>query len=169
MLRVFTTLREMRADSDGSRRTRRGQPWVPDEVRMLIGMFKGGRSLGWLAADLQRPANGIVAKLRSAGLVTCDISGRTVCYRRGPPAPEHIIKETDMPATTKNIEITVMIRGENAASKSDDQIFDLIAYLEGLIRSLDGVDHKPKKLLARIDALKSDISKLVEYVDSRED
>lgn len=51
---------------------------------------------------------------------------------------------------------------------SDAQIFSLIGELESKIKKLEGIEAKPKKLVAAIEALKADITKLVEYVDSRE-
>ena len=70
-----------------------------------------------------------------------------------------------MPA--KNIEKITLIGGENAANKTDGEIFDLIGKLEGQIKHLGSIEHKPNKLGARIDALNKDIADLVEYVDSR--
>ena len=69
---------------------------------------------------------------------------------------------------TKTIERVTLIQGENAALKSDDEIFKLISKLEQQKKTLEVIENKPKKLKAKIDAIQGDIDRLVEFVDSRE-
>lgn len=66
-----------------------------------------------------------------------------------------------------NIETVVRIQGQDASRMSDDDIFSFIAKLETQKKVLNGVENKPKKLTAKIDALQADIEKLVAYVDAR--
>lgn len=79
------------------------------------------------------------------------------------------IPETAMSTTPAipAIETRTFIFGDNAANMTDEQIFAGIAKIEAEIKKLDGVENKPKKLQAKIDAMKADIAKLVEYVDAR--
>lgn len=80
------------------------------------------------------------------------------------------INKLKEPTVTKPFEIktTTCINGTDAKHLSDDQIFKIIADLESQIDQLNKVQHKPKKLLDKIDALRADIASIIKYVDERE-
>lgn len=67
----------------------------------------------------------------------------------------------------KLVDYKVLIAGRDSANVSDDQIFGMIADLEAQIKALNAIEHKPKKLSAKIEALKADIASLVDIVDNR--
>ena len=69
----------------------------------------------------------------------------------------------DVPA----IETKIFIFGTDASTMSDDQIVDRIFDIERQIETLQSVKNKPKKLVAKLNAMQDDIKALVEYVDSR--
>lgn len=78
--------------------------------------------------------------------------------------------ETKMAQTANGapaIETKIFIFGVDASTMSDDQIVDRIFDIEGQIETLESMKNKPKKLTAKIEAMKADIKALVEYVDSR--
>lgn len=144
---------------------RYGKPWSPEERETLRAHFNHGLTLPQLMTVMQRPAAGILAKLGDMHLLVQKDGRWGVYYRRAPrPIPTLFLEQTEM---AKNIETVVMIRGEDAAQKTDEQIFSFIAKLEAEIKSLEAINCKPKKLTARIKELQDDITKLVEYVDGR--
>lgn len=66
-----------------------------------------------------------------------------------------------------NVESKVFIDGVEAATFSDDQIFERIATVERQIKRYEGIESKPKKLEKRIADMKKGIADLIKYVDSR--
>ena len=66
-----------------------------------------------------------------------------------------------------NIETKTFIRGMEASSLSDNDIFKLIAKLEGEVDTLGKIKVKSVKLEKAIADLNNDVQKLVEYLDSR--
>lgn len=69
--------------------------------------------------------------------------------------------------TYPNIEVKTFISGIDSKDVSDDAIFNKIATLENEITQLDKTAAKPKKLIAKIEALQGDIAVLVAFVDAR--
>ena len=79
-------------------------------------------------------------------------------------------QETEMTQTANDvpaIETKIFIFGTDASTMSDDQIVDRIFDIERQIETLQSVKNKPKKLVAKLNAMQDDIKALVEYVDSR--
>lgn len=72
-------------------------------------------------------------------------------------------KETTMKAFEKRD----FIQGRPAADVSDDEIFGIIAKTEADIKGLEGINNKPKALLAKIEEMQEQIKQLVFYVDNR--
>lgn len=66
-----------------------------------------------------------------------------------------------------NIETKTYINGEESSTVTDDKIFKMIKNLEGEIKGLQAIETTSKKVDKKIYALKVDISKLVNFVDSR--
>lgn len=66
-------------------------------------------------------------------------------------------------------DVKTFIYGKPAGDVTDDQIYQNIAKLEQEIAALGKIENKPKKLTAKIEALRKDIQRLVDFVDSRED
>lgn len=169
---------------DDVRRARHGKPWEQEEVedlcykfrRMVGQFFLSGAPvcLIKLANEMQRPIAGIMPKLVSHGLVHESANGNFQFSLRevlsGFNPPEHQPKETTMTkaVTTPTIATRTFIQGVDAANMTDDDIFKKIREIEQQIADLDAINAKPKKLVARIEALQEDVKKLVEYVDSRE-
>lgn len=78
--------------------------------------------------------------------------------------------ETKMAQTANGapaIETKIFIFGTDASTMSDDQIVDRIFDIERQIETLQSVKNKPKKLVAKLQAMQDDIKALVEYVDGR--
>ena len=50
-------------------RERRGQPWYPEEDRLLVQMFSEGCSVKDMAVRLKRSAGGIASRLEKHGLL----------------------------------------------------------------------------------------------------
>lgn len=78
--------------------------------------------------------------------------------------------ETEMTQTANDvpaIETKIFIFGTDASTMSDDQIVDRIFDIERQIETLQSVKNKPKKLVAKLNAMQDDIKALVEYVDGR--
>ncbi len=64
-------------------------------------------------------------------------------------------------------ETKAFIFGVEASNVSDVEIFKHIAGLEAQIKSLQGIENKPKKLTARITELQKQINSLIAYCDER--
>lgn len=167
------------AGKDREIRARHGKIWTPYEEDKLRELFRAGSNLVSMCAQMQRPAAGVLARLVKLKLLNRGIVDPWKYYyvERPTVSPEHIIhhacksatpKETAMPAPTPVIETRTLIHGRDAANMTDTEIFGLIGELESKIKKLEGIEAKPKKLVAAIDALKVDIAKLVDYVDTRE-
>lgn len=84
------------------------------------------------------------------------------------PTPFHTtsIDDTGEPIMN-NIETKTFIRGAEASSMSDSDIFRLIAKLEGEAEVLGKIKVKSVKVAKAITDLNEDVQKLVEYLDSR--
>lgn len=163
------------ADEDKEVRARRGRIWSIEEEQRLTYLFRTGTNLVSMSVQMQRPAAGVMARLCKLGLLKQDTLDPRVYYYAEKPTMNNdevsttkFISPKEPTMSTPIIETRILIQGRNAAEMSDAQIFGLIGELEGKIKKLEGIEAKPKKLVAAIDTLKADIAKLVEYVDSRE-
>jgi len=85
------------------------------------------------------------------------------------PTPFHttFIDDTGEDTMSKNIETKTFIRDADASSMSDNDIFRLIAKLEGEAEVLGKIKAKSAKVSKAIADLNEDVQKLVEYLDSR--
>lgn len=102
-----------------------------------------------------------------------------VCITTTPMSDDHLAafinqiqetQENEMAQTANGapaIETKIFIFGTDASTMSDDQIVDRIFDIEKEIASLEAVKNKPKKLVAKLQAMQDDIKALVEYVDGR--
>lgn len=148
---------------------RHGTPWTDDDMVLLDSLYKKGECLATMVRLLARSSGGVLPKLVQLRHVTYD-STSGAYHRRSPidiPTPSN--EETQMSQTTiAVIESVTLIQGQPAVNKSDDDIFGLIAKLEQQKASLSNIKNQPKKLLAKIEAIDSDIAALVEYVDGRD-
>lgn len=160
---------------------RHGRPWSHDELLDLKRWFLEGNTIEEIITKSERSAGGVIPKLKAAGLITdqrvnlkwgydyyyaVDIPA-TEQPETEQPEPEHQ-SEPETIMAEANIKTLILIQGVDAANKTDDDIFKLIAKLEQEAASLSNINNKPKKLLAKIKEIKDDIDKLVEFVDSRE-
>ena len=67
-----------------------------------------------------------------------------------------------------DIRNVTIINGDNADTFDNDQIFGMIATIEGAIEKLEKTKNKPKALTTKIIKLQKTIKKLVEISDARE-
>lgn len=157
------------ARRDHTMRARHGKPWTPLDYQGLHDLFMAGHSLQELCEALQRPADGVIAKLESRGYIRyCPISGSRF-YLKTPGAQS---TTQELPAgkeepMNKTIETKVLINGKDSVDVSDRQIFAEIARLEQEIAKLQSIKAKSVKLAAAIAEMQADIDKLVEFVDAR--
>lgn len=147
-----------------------GQRWDDEEKATLLRFAQQRYSLHRLCGFMQRPAAGVLAKL--IDLHQIERVPGTDHYQWVPSPSERNHNTTQQPSkesamTTPNIETKTFINGSDASSMNDAQIFSKIATLEAEHNRLDGIQNKPKKLVAVMAAIKEDIAKLVAYVDSR--
>lgn len=154
---------------DKERRERHGLPWTNDELAAMGRLFVDGVDLEGICKIMQRPADGVLAKLRSHGFIsfsTHDCCDYCLVIPTGKAAT------TEQKETTMNrdnlIESKIFINGADATGMSDMEIFRLIAKTEGEIAKLSEIKAQSKKLTATIDKLKAEVAALAEYVDNRE-
>lgn len=82
--------------------------------------------------------------------------------------PQPPTKEEDMNINNHpNIEHKTFIRGIVSTSVSDDNVFAIIAEIEGDISHLEKTENKPDKLKEKIKALREEVKSLAEFVDAR--
>lgn len=65
------------------------------------------------------------------------------------------------------VEVVTNIKGKDARSYSDNEIFELIRTIEQEIQSLEGIQATSEKLNAKIKSKQEDIAALVKIVDAR--
>lgn len=70
-------------------------------------------------------------------------------------------KEQEMKVETKHF-----LNGRDIATLSDDELFQAIAAVEKNIKTLEEIENKPKRLVAKIEELRSGLKTLIEYLDS---
>lgn len=103
--------------------------------------------------------------VRGRGYTTGTITGRMSATG---PNIQHLPKESTM---SKPIEITTktLINGSDIESRSDAELYDIIASEEKKITDLNKIENKPKRLIAEIEKRKAGIQALVNYLDSKAD
>ena len=123
-------------------------------------------ALRQMAIILERPEEGVISKLQARHIVFMPSTGEYVHVtpptQTQPTTADEITMEKNTPIQTKTF-----IFGADAANMSDAQIFTQIGKIEREIATLDQIQHKPKKLSARIEELRADVVKLADYVDAR--
>lgn len=82
-----------------------------------------------------------------------------------PITKKEIIMQLDKSAPA--LETKFFIFGVDASTLTDDQIVAQIFEIENEISRLEAVKNKPKKLIAKIEAMNTDIAALVKFVDER--
>ena len=150
---------------DKVKRANHGKLWTVEERVKLKSLYDTDHTLEMMCEVLERPAEGILAKLSAMRLIRYD-QLMNAYYRAATPTevkPE--IKEEIM--STKTIENITFIKGKNAEMLTDNEIFSEIAKLEAQKAALNKIENKPKKLEAAIVKLQDDIQALVDYVDGR--
>jgi hypothetical protein len=65
------------------------------------------------------------------------------------------------------IETITFVNGKPLSDYTDDEVYCVIKKAEDKIAELNKIENKPKKLVADIDKRKSDIQKLVDYLDNK--
>lgn len=169
-----------------------GKAWTEEHKSVLKEMFDDGKSCLSMSLRLGRRPDAVAAKLEDLRRLhrSLDPSYGGV-YEvselhfklRGLPNPYRVAQtdgdSVDDPkpqpqpqpeSTTMNapaIETRTFIDGTDASSLSDEAIFLKIAKAEEQVAKYEKIVTKPKKLQAKIDAMKKAIQELADYVDSR--
>lgn len=178
-------------------RSRHGKPWTAEEHTLLMTAFCCGWQVTALGLLMHRKNSAVMARLEWLGLlensspnwrqgrVTKKAAGKSAAYARAAskfvdqfefhPEPPNNLNSQPQPQTEGKSEMTTpviqeitLIRGVDAKQMSDAEIFKLIMKLEGEVKDLSSIKASSKKIQKAIEAIEADITKLVEYVDSRE-
>lgn len=143
-----------------------GKKWSEEELSGLLNYYHKGLSLRQLCLKHGRPKTGVLNKLCELRLLRfCKLTYKYIILVQ--PNNMTSIQKEEIAMSNANIETKVFIQGKDASEMSDSQIFSLIAKLEAEQDKLSLIKNKPKKLVALIEGLTTDIQKLVEYVDAR--
>lgn len=67
--------------------------------------------------------------------------------------------------TSKPVQTITYVYGTPAKDLTEQQLFDTISKLENEIKTLDTLETKPKKIVAKIEQLRADIKAIVDLVD----
>lgn len=157
------------ARNDTERRARHGMPWTESEYESLRNLFLAGTNLEGICKIMQRPADGVLAKLRTRGFISYSAADYCDYYRVTPTGKAATTEQKETTMNRDNlIESKIFINGADATGMSDMEIFRLIAKTEGEIAKLSEIKVQSKKLTATIDKLKAEVAALAEYVDNRE-
>lgn len=96
--------------------------------------------------------------MRAHGITVFDIQ----------PVTDIQLENTDM---TKLIETRTFLLGIDITegnTVSDETIFKALSHAEAEVKRLESVEHKPKRLVRKIEELKADIVRLVEFLDAHD-
>ena len=155
-----------------------GTVWLNSQESELAKLCRAGVGLDSMCQALGRGRPGIIARLRSLGLITHESAGSSkfIYTRKGLPMaydsytrqvpPTQDAESKSSPEIFKE-RVSVSIRGKLGQTLSDQDIFAAIAESENELRTLLSIEHKPAKLVAYIDKLREDIARIVFYVDNR--
>jgi len=154
----------------------KGKLWTEEEKEQLRRMFCAGDKIETICEFLERPPEGVKAKLVAEKLIV-EAEPTSEDYHR----PDYYINPKILPANPafparssiseehpmKNIEQITLIDGQDASTLTDTQIFQKIAKLEKDMAMWKTIENRPVKLTKAIAALQLDIDALVAYVDGR--
>lgn len=146
-----------------------GKKWSSEELALLRHNYNLGLDLTEICTRHKRPKSGVLNKLCELRLLRYDVVDYNYIVVAKPKNlnQNETKTEKEIIMSNANIETKVFIQGKDATEMTDAQIFTLIAKLEGEQDKLSQIKNKPKKLVAAIEALTTDIQKLVDYVDAR--
>lgn len=154
---------------DNTKRARHGLPWTPHDYARLEEAGRRRWTLEAICDHMERSASGVIPKLVQLKLIRRDPRGEYE-WTDSTPIETETEEETTMNPTINvvaNITTQTLIRGRDAASMSDEQIFQLITKLERDVEALLAIKAKSVKLQAAVASLNQDIDALVAYVDGR--
>lgn len=159
--------------------------WTAEHYMELLGHVIAGASVRELSALCGRTPVAIDSKLNMLRLTHHADPYRYVegYTERAQRLQAYYAKQAGYPATTdtdtttdtqentmsKLVTIKHLINGKDMDSMSDSDLYATISTTELEIERLDKIKTKPKRLVRHIEALKSDLQKLVELIDSRDD
>ena len=177
------------ARKDSVIRANHGKTWTQAHCDQLAEGFIRGLPLSQICEQLGRAGDVVLAKMvqvlmlvrvplgnyryeyyvTNEWFIKIKLDNPYLLAARPTPVPQLQPEiETDMNDTKSPIIVTqYLIAGQNADSMDDGAIFKLIAKLELEAEQLGKISNKPKKLVARIQAIKEDVQKLVDFVDAR--
>lgn len=151
-----------------------GKLWTVPEKEQLQKLFLSGQGLGSICGTLGRPPAGVIPKLEALSLICLSVVGN-YCWTDFAKSLNNLKEPKMNPDAVKNtptqdlphIETKVFIRGCDASTMSDMEIFEVIRDLEKSVENLKGISNRPKKLKALIDQYEADIVAIVAYIDGR--
>lgn len=182
------------AARDHVRRDRHGTIWNDVELNKLRQLSAKGMSLEAICKSLQRPADGVINKLRQTNMIATELSPggypvysftrHILTFQNQTYLSEFEVISTELPelpsttpekepimdAKTTIIEVTTktLVNGKDVKEMSDAEVYQLIADQEAEIARLEAIKAKPKKLVAEIGKRHEGIAALVTYLDSKE-
>lgn len=177
----------IREDSNLPERRRHGMPWMTDEYAVLKRLFFAGRSLRNLCETLQRPANGVIAKLKCRGYIVAESSHSSyagVLYRVAKPKESTMAvglsstlidslssnypqpKEPPMNAAIP-IETITYVYGQDVKGMTEAQLIAAIKQVEKEIGLLSDVKSKSKKIAAKIAEYEKTLADIVAVLDAK--
>ena len=158
------------------------KPWRIDDADRLTRMFEERWSVYAMASDLGRTQIAIQCKLIGLGLVEAQgfdaLPSEAVMPLKRPINPLDQLSVAPQPASTHtkekfmsyslSIETKTFINGTELSSLSESDLLGMIYKAEQEIAQLDLIEHKPKAVQKKKEALIASIMQLVNLVDSRE-
>lgn len=156
--KVFCTCVEAKQTPDG---TRTGFTWTELETEELRQEILRGECVASIAKKHFRSSWAIICKAITKCFIF--VEGENYRYYSNEEEPKMATENT----SAVIIETKTFIQGRDAATCTDESIFELISALEARIAKANAIVNKPKRLINLIEKMQSDIDLLVAFVDNR--
>lgn len=145
---------------DAIKRERHGLPWEKDEYQTLDDLFKLGESLTTICRVMQRPAAGVLAKLKAQGLITHNYAttGYDYAVTASIKKPTTSTQENDMNTTSTPLHTLTLLFGKDIKECSEDTLISVITKCQNEITSFSNIprnkwtEKRSMELKAAIDA-----------------
>lgn len=150
-----------------------GKPWTQHDKDLCANLFCANWSVEDLCQHFGHTRIAIEAKLVDAGLLEYCGDGLVKTFlwaTRNTAATTTQTPTKEQPIVNKLIETKTFILGIDVANGiNDDAVFKAIYKAEQEVKALEAIEHKPRRLTARIAALKEEILALVAFLDAQEE
>lgn len=126
---------------DSIKRARHGLPWTPTEYAKLNELFERGESLYAVCELMQRPAAGVIAKLKGMNLITHNYATTGYDYSVLAPTikPTTLTQENDMTNKSAPLNTITYLFGNDIKACSEADLISAISKCQNEITSFNNI------------------------------